>query len=970
MPTSAFPFGPALLRHRTTLRIVAALAGWALGLGALAPLAHAQSVYATPYYFDVALGTPGVPSLSFGLDRPIGVSIGASGIVYWSAYNSGVIVVGGAAYPFGSGYGFAGVAATAPGEMVVTSYLAHQIIFFRGINSSTTLAGLGPGYQNGTGFTASFRNPIGVAVDKNGIIYVADQGNHAIRKITPAGVVTTLAGGGPDNPGSANGTGTAARFNLPSGVAVDGDLNVYVGDSGNNAIRKITAAGIVTTLAGPQVFGGAFPGSADGTGSAARFNSPWGVAVDGAGVVYVCDSLNHTLRRISPAGEVTTIAGLALTPGTANGSGSAARFRVPANVALDAEGNLWVSDSENHTIRRSHFPPRFSAHPAAQVVIPGVTANFSATAASSLTATYQWRKDGVAIPGATTTALTVANVQVANLGAYTVVATTAAGSITSNAAALSFAAAPSFTTQPASQTAAVSAAATFTASATGAGLITYQWLKDGGAIPGATTTTLTIPNVQAANLGTYAIIASNGSGPTVSNPATLGFTQPPSFTTQPASQSVAAGATATFTASATGTGLITYQWLKDGSSIPGATTTTLTIANVQTANLGNYVLIASNAGGPATSNPATLSFPTPPSFTNHPDSESVVPGTSATFIADATSGLPFTYQWRKDGVAIPGATATTLTVSNVQVSNLGIYTLVATNSVGSTTSDPATLSFNTSNAGRLTNLSIRTNAGTGAQTLIVGFVVGGTNTAGTKPLLIRGVGPTLGVFGVPGFLVDPTLSVYSGTTVVSSNDNWNGDAQITATGTQVGAFALGAAVSRDAALYSPALNVGAYTVQVAGVGGTTGITLAEIYDATPVAVFLSSTPRLINVSARTQVGTGADILITGFTIGGTTAKTLLIRAVGPTLGVFGVTGTLADPKLDLYSGTTVINSNDNWGGGAAITAAAANVGAFALDGASRDAVLLVTLQPGSYTAQVSGVGNTTGVALVEIYDVP
>jgi hypothetical protein len=166
------------------------------------------------------------------------------------------------------------------------------------------------------------------------------------------------------------------------------------------------------------------------------------------------------------------------------------------------------------------------------------------------------------------------------------------------------------------------------------------------------------------------------------------------------------------------------------------------------------------------------------------------------------------------------------------------------------------------------------------------------------------------------------------------------------------------------------LNGGAYTVQVAGVGGTTGIAVAEIYDATSADTFHAATPRLVNVSARTEVGTGGDILIMGFNVGGSTPKTLLIRAIGPTLGAFNVNGFLIDPKLDLFLGSSVVQSNDNWGGGTDIAAAAANVGAFTLNAASRDAVLLVTLPPGTYTAQMSGVGNTTGVGLVEIYDVP
>jgi hypothetical protein len=209
-----------------------------------------------------------------------------------------------------------------------------------------------------------------------------------------------------------------------------------------------------------------------------------------------------------------------------------------------------------------------------------------------------------------------------------------------------------------------------------------------------------------------------------------------------------------------------------------------------------------------------------------------------------------------------------------------------------------------------------------------------------------------------------------GSVKMSENDDWAGNTQISTIGSQVGAFAYASATSKDAALYNAAFNPGSYSMQVTGIGGATGVALAEIYDATSANAFTGSTPRLTNVSARTQVGTGDDILIAGFTISGNAPKTVLIRAVGPTLGTFGVTGALNDPKLELFSGSTKINENDNWGGDATLTSAFNSVAAFALPATSRDAVLLVTLQPGSYTAQVSGVGNTSGVALVEVYEAP
>src|SRR5438105_11807978 len=199
---------------------------------------------------------------------------------------------------------------------------------------------------NGTGSQAIFAYPYATAVDGAGNVYVADTYNYTVRKITPAGVVTTLAGlAGED--GSTDGTGSYARFSYLFGIAVDGAGNVYVTDL-SNTIRKITPAGVVTTLAGtPGVHG-----SADGAGSAAQFWQPLGIAVDSAGIVYVADQANSTIRKITPAGVVTTIAGAAGMFGSADGSGSAARFNAPDGIAVDSSGNLYVADTLNSTIRK------------------------------------------------------------------------------------------------------------------------------------------------------------------------------------------------------------------------------------------------------------------------------------------------------------------------------------------------------------------------------------------------------------------------------------------------------------------------------------------------------------------------------------------------------------------------------------------------------------------------------------------
>ncbi|MBC7921362.1 MAG: hypothetical protein H7Z75_09770 [Ferruginibacter sp.] len=207
---------------------------------------------------------------------------------------------------------------------------------------STLAGGATAGFAEGTGGAAKFNDPGGLSVDASGHVYVADLRNHRIRKISPTGTVTNLAGGG--TAGFADGTGEGAQFNGPSEMAMDAAGNLYVTDYFNNRIRKVTRTGVVTTLAGTGE-----PGYRDGPGAAAQFNRPENLAVDAAGNVYVTD--NHRLCKISPAGLVSTLAGSG-TAGYVDGPATAARFDSPSGLAVDGAGNLLVADGFNHCIRR------------------------------------------------------------------------------------------------------------------------------------------------------------------------------------------------------------------------------------------------------------------------------------------------------------------------------------------------------------------------------------------------------------------------------------------------------------------------------------------------------------------------------------------------------------------------------------------------------------------------------------------
>lgn len=334
-----------------------------------------------------------------------------------------------------------GLAVDTAGNVYVADTLNHTIRKITPAGEVTTIAGTGgaAGSANGTGDAARFNVPQGVALNPAGTtLFIADTGNHTIRRLVVAtNAVTTLAGTA-GAAGSADGAGAAARFNSPTGIAADAQNRTWVTDSGNNTIRAISAAGTVTTLAGLA----GTQGAADGTGAAARFNEPSAIAYHtspGVADLYVLDTDNHTVRKIATAtGAVTTMAGLAGTPGSADGDGSTARFRFPAGITVTSAGSAYIADTANNTLRLGLLPltPTISTQPQGRSASLGSAVEFSVVATGRPAPTYQWQFNGVDIAGATTATHSIPSVQGLHGGRYSVVVTNALGSVISSSATL------------------------------------------------------------------------------------------------------------------------------------------------------------------------------------------------------------------------------------------------------------------------------------------------------------------------------------------------------------------------------------------------------------------------------------------------------------------------------------------------------------------------------------------------------
>ncbi len=698
-------------------------------------------------------------------------------------------------------------------------------------------------------------------------------------------------------------------------------------------------------------------------------------------------------------------------------------------VVTNSTGTV-TSTSASLTILATNTLPSITTQPLPQSAFTGGTASFSVVASGATS--YQWRKNGVDIAGATSATYSLSSIKVSDAGAYSVVASNSAGLTASSAATLAVTATslPVFSTVPQSQNTVVGSSVVLSAAVTGVPSPTVQWTKNGTAIAGATSTTLSLANVQASDAGSYVLVATNLAGTTSSAAAALQvFAQTPaapSITTQPVAIDASPGGTVTFSVGVTGFPVPAYQWRRNGVAVAGATSATLTLSSLQRTDAGDYSLVATNDLGSVTSSAATLRVFFPITITGAPLSQSLLQGSSFALSVAVQSGSTVTYQWRKNGVAIAGATSATYSVASAGSNDSGRYTVLVTNSDLSVESAAADVAVTASSY-----------AGVYSGTFASGDAWSLQVAANGTAIFIAGLGSRGQAIVARDLVIDATGAVRFGTEFKAAADvstgtrYYSGPVNLSLNGTSVSgsipslslnfaANKVSAGGASTAAGYYRAVAVGTTASdlnliaspdgvltfvaidpdavrsgrgQVAADGSFAVVSAQFTYSGaltpatsavsatyqptggTAVTLMSAATPltrsRLGNLSTRATCGPGDRSLITGFYIDGTGSRDVLLRTAGPALLNYGVANALPNPRLRLMKGSQALLENDDWslsGVAQQVADTGARLGAFPFAAGSADSAIVSTLAPGGYSAISTTSDTRTGIALFEIYD--
>jgi DNA-binding beta-propeller fold protein YncE len=772
----------------------------------------------------------------------------------------------------------------------------------------TTLAGTAgvAGSQDGTANGALFNAPQGIAVDATGNVYVSDTNNCTIRKVTPTGVTTTIAGA-VGQEGAVDGTGASARFAYPLGLATDASGNVYVADYDNSAIRKMTPAGVVSTLAGSL----GSSGTLDGQGASARFNHPCAVAVDAAGNVYVADTSSQTMREISAAGNVTTLAGTVGIGGKADGSGAAASFFYPAGIAATASGTVYIADTGNHSIRAM-------LSPGVVTTLAGSAGQKGSTDGSGSAATFAYPY-GVAPNNSS------GQLYIADSGNNTIRVASSDGAVTTFAGTAGIA-----------------------GSADGQGTAAGFNDPTGVAVDGN-------GNVFVADTGNSTIRRISPGGTVSTFAGAAGST----------GTSDGAGTTARFNAPM---GIaVDAQNNVYVADTRNNTIRKITPAGVVSTLAGSGGLVGSGdgAGGSARFNgPYAVAVDSAGNLyvadffngtirkIDTTNTVSTLAGSAGNlgFADGAGSAAQFNQPY---GVAVDGS-------GNIYVAdtyNRAIRKVSATGTV--TTLNGTETRFLYPQGIAMSSSGTIYVADGDNQDVSSGGVLSappsGTQVSSASATAGQNATFSVTVTGSPvSYQWQESLDGGATWSNISDGSAFSGSATATLTVSDVATSMNGDEFRAQLSNAAGSSDSGSGTLTVTG-GGGGGVT---------------GSARIINLSIRSFVGTGANAVTVGFFITGTGSKQMLIRGDGPTLASFGVTGVLANPQITLFNSSQVaIDTNTVWGGSASLSAVFASVGAFALPATSADSAIYTPLAAGtSYTAQISGVNGTTGVALAELYD--